>query len=570
MHPHSPVGGPEIRNMVIAVVAATIIMFGWQYFYERPRQLAVAEAQQKANDAAVKAKAAEQQVVAATETTKAISIPRLPIATDRLQGSLPLVGNRIDDLTLATYRETKDDNGSAVKLLTPLPSEQAYFIEVGVLPGQGIGAVPDATTRWQADSAKLGADKPVTLRWSNGSGITFEKQVSLDKNYMFTVTTTVKNSAAASVSIYPYGLISRNYADTGKHEFFMHEGPLGVMNDVLSDVKYEDLRDDGNQEHKAVKGWLGITDKFWLTAIIPDAAATFDAGFKTFKRQEHDAYQADLRGEELSIPAGSERSFTVRVFAGAKEVKLIDNYRAEFGIPLFDRAIDFGSLYFLTKPMFLILSYFYGLVGNFGIAILLLTVGIKLLLFPLANKSFTSMAQMKLLMPQMNELKERHKDDKLKMNQAVMEMYRREKVNPMSGCLPLLAQIPVFIALYRVLFVTIEMRHAPFYGWIHDLSAPDPTTIFNLFGLVPWDPPSFLHIGVLPIVMCVTMVIQQKLNPKPTDEVQAMVITYMPYVFLALFANFPAGLIIYWAWNNILSILQQLYINHKLEKKGLK
>ena len=565
---HSP-GGPEFRNMLIAIVLATAILFGWQMFYEHPRQVAAQTARAAAEATAAKVKA-KTEIVAHTAVEKITAVPRLPIASDNLSGALPLVGNRIDTLTLSRYRVSKEKDSDPVKLLAPQQGEDAYFAEIGVLPGTGMHSVPDASTRWQAQGSELTPETPVTLRWTNPQGITFERKIALDAHYMFTITTTVKNRSGAAVAVYPYGLVSRNYADTGKHYIFMHEGPLGVMNDVLNDVTYKTLRQDGEQTFAHSKGWIGITDKYWLTALIPDQATPFDASFKYFKRGEQDAYQADLRAEELTIPAGEERSFTMHLFAGAKKVKLIDNYRAELGIPLFDRAVDFGSLYFLTKPIFLLLSYFQGLVGNFGIAILLLTVVIKILLFPLANKSFTSMAHMKQMMPRMLELKERHKDDKLKMNQAILEMYKKEKVNPMSGCLPLLLQIPVFFALYRVLFVTIEMRHAPFYAWIQDLSAPDPTTLFNLFGLIPWDPPSFLHIGVLPIVMCITMVIQQKLNPKPADEVQAMVLSYMPYMFLVLFASFPAGLVLYWAWNNLLSILQQLYIKRKLTKKGLR
>ena len=565
MQPQHSLGGPDLRNLIIALVLATGIMFAWQYFYEHPRQVA-------AQAARVQQVAAQPKADIATVRTEeqTVHVPRLPIDTARLKGTLPLVGNRLDTLTLIGYRETSASDSNPVKLLLPSHDKNAYFLEAGVLPGQGIRAVPDAATRWETSSARLSEATPVTLRWSNGQGITFERSIAVDENYMFTLTTRIINRSPSAVSVYPYALASRNYTDEGNHQYLVHEGPLGVINEVLNDVTYETLRDEGETKFDNGKGWIGITDKYWLTALIPDVATKFDASFKFFKRGDADAYQADLRGEELVIPAGESKSFTMHLFAGAKKVSLLDGYSAALSIPLFDRAVDFGSLYFLTKPIFLLLNYFHGLVGNFGIAILLLTVVIKILLFPLANKSFTSMAHMKQMMPKMMELKERYKDDKLKMNQAIMEMYKKEKVNPMSGCLPLLLQIPVFFALYSVLFVTIEMRHAPFYGWITDLSVADPTTIFNLFGIIPWDPPAFLTIGVLPIVMCITMVIQQKLNPKPTDEVQAMVLTYMPYMFLVLFASFPAGLVLYWAWNNILSILQQLYINHTLTKKGLR
>jgi YidC/Oxa1 family membrane protein insertase len=389
-------------------------------------------------------------------------------------------------------------------------------------------------------------------------------------NFMFTVTLKVKNNSGKELTFFPYGLINRTYADTGKHMYILHEGPIGVFNNELTEISYEDLRDDGATKLEDSKGWLGVSDKYWLSAIVPDKNETFDANFRHIKRNDKDAYQIDMRGEAFTVPSGDDHSVTMRMFAGAKKVQLLDEYSMKYDIPLFDRAVDFGSLYFLTKPFFELLSFFYSHVGNFGIAILLLTCVIKLVMFPLANKSYTSMSQMKLLTPKMQEIREKHADDKMKMNTEIMEMYKREKVNPMSGCLPILIQIPVFFALYKVLFVTIEMRHAPFFGWIHDLSAPDPTNLFTLFGLLQWDVPGFLHLGIWPIIMCVTMVLQQKLNPKPTDEIQAMVIGYMPYVFLFLFASFPAGLVIYWAWNNTLSILQQWIIIRRLEKKGLR
>ena len=386
----------------------------------------------------------------------------------------------------------------------------------------------------------------------------------------------MKNSGGSPITLYPYGDIVRAYDDTQRHVYFMHEGPLGVYNNVLEDgTSYKKLREDGPQKFdQSQGGWIGITDKYWLTAIIPDQAATFDAGYSHRDPEYgHERYQADLRLNPVTVAAGSQVDSTMHVFAGAKEVKLLDAYRTHLSIPLFDRAVAFGSLYFLTKPIFLVLSYFYGIVGNFGIAILLLVISIKIVLFPLANKSMTSMAQMKLLQPKMAALKERHGHDKLKLNQEIMNLYKVEKVNPMGGCLPMLVQIPIFFALYRVLYTTLEMRHAPFFGWIHDLSAPDPTSIVNLFGLLPFDVshlPHQLHIGVWPLIMCLTMVIQQRLNPKPADETQAMMMKFMPVIFLFMFSGFAVGLVIYYAWNNTLTILQQLYINAQLRKKGLK
>ncbi|MFM9889125.1 MAG: membrane protein insertase YidC [Rickettsiales bacterium] len=570
MQPQTP-NAPDLRNLIIAIGAATIIMLGWQYFYERPRLQAVAVAQKAAAklEASHKAEVTPVAPPAHTDTATEPTGPRIRINSAALHGSIALHGARFDDLTLAQYHETTEPASPEVRLLSPATADTAYFSEIGVLPADTDVRVPDANTQWQSDSTELTPERPVTLRWNNGAGLTFEKKIALDTHYLFTITTTVKNTGAKAVTLYPYALVSRNYTDTGSHTYFMHEGPLGVVRNALEDITYKKLREDGPQKFENTPGWIGMTDKYWLAAVIPEKES-FDAGFKHFKRGEHDAYQSDLRGEPLEIAPGTTTDFTMHLFAGAKEVKLLDAYRAQFNIPLFDRAVDFGSLYFLTKPFFLALNYFHSLFGNFGIAILLLTICVKLVLFPLANKSLTSMARTKQLMPKVTELRERYGKDKMKMNQEIMALYKREKVNPAAGCLPLLLQIPVFLALYRVLFVTIEMRQAPFFGWIHDLSAPDPTNIFTVFGLIPWDAPHFLHLGIWPMVMCVTMVIQQRLNPKPADEVQAMVMNYMPFMFLFLFAGFPAGLVIYWAWNNTLTILQQLYINRGLTKKGLR
>ncbi len=566
----APVGqGPETKNLVFAIVAATAIMFGWQYFYERPRQLAIV-AQQKVEMAK---KVAEEPIAPkASEIDTALDAtegaPRIRINTPALHGSISLVGARFDDLTLANYHEKLDKSSPEVKMFTRASAADAYFIELGMLAANG-AAVPTAATRWQSNDTELTVDKPITLTWNNGAGLTFTRKISVDEHFMFTITDSVKNNGSAAVKLYPYGSVSRNYADISKHTIMMHEGPVGVMNEVLQDVAYKTLKEDGPQKFEATKGWFGITDQYWLSAIIPESDAVFDANYKQFKRGEIDAYQADMRATPMNVAVGQDAAHTVRVFAGAKVMKQLDAYRLQYNIPLFDRSVDFGTLYFLARPIFGLLSFFQGLVGNFGVAILLLTLVIKGLLFPLASKSMTAMARMKQLTPKMTEIRDRYKDDKMKMNQEIMAMYKREKVNPASGCLPILIQLPVFFALYRVLFVTIEMRHAPFFGWIHDLSAIDPTNVFNLFGLIPWDPPSILHLGVWPLIMCVTMVLQQRLNPKPADPVQAAMMSWMPYIFLFICGSFPAGLVVYWAWNNTLTIFQQLYINTHLEKKGL-
>lgn len=588
--PHNPLSpnNPDTKNLILALVIGTLIMGGWQYFYERPRlaaqQAAIAQQKKQAanqnasadtsGDARPPAADAQnggyQTTLPGRETVIAAQKEdRITIRSHNLHGSISLVGARIDDLTLARYRDTLSKNSKEVVLLTPAGAKDAYFAEFGWLSGSDSLTLPDAKTRWQADAKELTPSQPVTLRYKNPQNITFIKKISLDAHYLFTVQMQVQNSSGKPITLYPYGLIQRVYDDVGhKHFAILHEGPLGVFNNTLNNKKYKTLKEDGAQQYDADNGWLGITDKYWLSALIPDATSPFKAQMQYLKRQGKDAYQVDYRAQPVTIASDATGHATQRLFAGAKEVNVLDTYRDTQGIALFDRAVDFGMFYFLTKPIFYVLNFIYGFAANFGVSILILTVFIKLLMYPLANKSFTAMSRMKLLMPKVKELQELYKDDKLKMNTAMMELYKKEKVNPMSGCLPILIQIPVFFSLYKVLFVTIEMRHAPFFGWIADLSAPDPTNIFTLLGLLQWNPPAFLHIGIWPLIMCVTMVIQQKLNPKPTDPVQAAVISYMPYMFLFMFATFPAGLVVYWAWNNTLSILQQRVIQKKIERQN--
>jgi YidC/Oxa1 family membrane protein insertase len=575
MHPNSPAGAPDMRNLLLAIVLATAIMIGWQYFYEAPRQKAAQAAAAIAQANAPKAQSpkAEVKIAAAIEEVPA---PTIAIKTDRLHGSISLRGARFDDLTLAQYRESLDDNALEVKLLAKQTAERPYFIETGMLPADSSVRVPDSSTIWRADKTTLTSAQPVTLTWDNGAGLKFEKKITVDDAYLFTITTTVINNATAPVTLYPYGLISRHSGDALETSDFLSDllihpdGPIAVINDILQDsATYGALHADGAQKFEAGTGWIGFTDKFWLTALIPTNGEKFDASFAHVGASDSKLYQSDLRGQPLVVPAQERVTHAVKLFAGAKEVNLLDAYAAQHSIPLLDRAVNFGSLYFLAKPIFQLLSYFNSLIGNFGVAIILLTCVIKLLLFPLAHKSMTAMSHMKRLTPHMQELRERHTDDKMKLNQEIMALYKREKVNPAAGCLPLLLQIPVFLALFRVLSVTIEMRQAPFFGWIHDLSIADPSNIFTLFGLIDWAPPGILHLGVWPILMCATMVVQQHFNPKPADEVQAMMMKYMPYFFLIIFAKLPAGLVIYSVVNNILTIIQQLVINMNLKKKGL-
>ena len=492
---------------------------------------------------------------------------RITIDTPRLHGSIALKGAVIDDLTLADYRETLDPESEEIVVLTPKGMDTAYYAQYGWVPKTQI-AVPGADTVWTASSSALSPGNPVTLSWDNGQGLTFKRTFAVDENYMFTVTQEVVNGTAAPLSMHSYGLVSRRSTPETTGFYILHEGLLGVFGDTLKEIDYEDIQDDGQIKQSSTGGWIGITDKYWLAALIPNQKETTNSRFLYTKQNGTDTYQVDYVGPALSTNAGGTLKAESHLFVGAKEVRLLDAYEEGVGVARFDLAIDFGWFYFLTKPIFYALLWINNHVLNLGVAILLLTVGIKLLFFPLANKSYTSMSKMKKLQPKMTQIRERYGEDKMRMNQEMMDLYKKEKVNPASGCLPILIQIPVFFALYKVLFVTIEMRHAPFFGWIQDLSAPDPTSLFNMFGLIPWSPPEFMLIGIWPIIMGATMYLQQKLNPQPADPVQAKIFLFLPLFFTFLLARFPAGLVIYWAWNNLLSIIQQWIIMRRMGLTG--
>jgi YidC/Oxa1 family membrane protein insertase len=572
-------GGPqrpeETRNLLIALALSTLILLGWQYFYEMPRrQQEAALRQQQAGTQLTETTASAPQQAAPAELSSAQPVtleealaqsPRLTIRSPEVTGSLQLTGARLDDLTLRNYRQTVAKDSPPVTLLAPSATQSGYFADLGWRSTDTV--VPSASTPWTASSQTLAPGQPVTLSWTNPEGVRFEMEFALDEHFLFTVTQRVINTTGRPLSLAPFGLINRELAHENQHFAILHEGAIGVVDNTLKEVSYKDLREEGEQKFANAQGWLGISDKYWLTALIPDGPAPFTAKFQTYQSHGTQRYQVDYLRPALQVAPGATGEQITRLFAGAKHVDLLDGYGKQYNIPLFDRAVDFGVLYFLTKPIFHLLHFFHTLLGNFGLAILALTCVIRLLMFPLANKSYYSMAQMRKLMPKMNDIRAKYGEDRLRMNQEVMELYKREKINPASGCLPMLLQIPVFFALYKVLFVTIEMRHAPFYGWLQDLSAPDPSNLFTLFGLIPWNTPSFLHIGILPILMTTTMIIQQKLNPKPNDPVQAQVMGLLPYLFLFLFASFPAGLVLYWVWSNMLSILQQFIITRRYEKR---
>ena len=493
--------------------------------------------------------------------------PRIRIATPALHGSIALVGGRIDDVTLARYRETLDPDSPEIVLFSPLGNANPYFAETGWVAAGGAPEVPGPDTLWTADSDTLTLDRPVTLSWDNGHGLVFKRTFAIDDNYMFTIQQTVENRGADAVSLLPYSLITRHGLPATSGFFILYEGPLGVFNGTLDEVKYKEVQEKGVITRQTTGGWIGITDKYWQSIVIPDQKQPITARFVHQRTHDTDQFQVDFVGQQQTLAPGASINNESRLFAGAKVVTLIDHYEAKYGIEKFYLSIDWGWFRFLTRPVFYFLNYLHGLVGNFGVAILLLTVAIKLVFFPLANKSYKAMSQMRKLQPEMIRLKERFGDDRVRLNQEMMALYKQEKVNPASGCLPIIIQIPVFFALYKVLFVTIEMRHAPFFGWIRDLSAPDPTSVFNLFGLIPWNPPQFLMLGAWPLIMGVTMFLQQKLNPQPPDPIQAKMFAILPVVFTFMLAHFPAGLVIYWTWNNILSIVQQWVIMRRMGVK---
>ncbi len=571
------------KNLILAILLSVAILFGFEYFYGAmfpqpevapgappkptaedtvPKEPGVSPVPPPAERLAPSAPAAVGPSAPGRDREAAIEgVPRVQIDTPSIAGSIALIGGRIDDVKLKNYHVTVDPSSPQIVLLSPPQAPETYFAEVG-WGAAGAGTdVPGPDTVWTADSETLTPDNPVTLTWTNNAGLRFARTVAVDDHYMFTVTQTVENTSGEAVTLYPYALVSRHGTPATSGFFILHEGPIGVFDNTLKEVDYSEIREAGVISQTSTGGWIGITDKYWLAAVIPaDQDGPVEARFVHHRGDNIDIYQTDFTGGAVAIGAGETVESTSRIFAGAKRARLLDEYAERYNIPYFDRAIDFGWFYFLTKPLFYFLIFIQNYVGNFGIAILVLTVVIKLVFFPLANKSYKAMSQMRRLQPEMLKLRERFGDDKMRLNQEMMALYKREKVSPASGCLPMLIQIPVFFALYKVLFVTIEMRHAPFFGWINDLSAPDPTSMFNLFGLIPLDLPQFLVIGVWPLIMGVTMYLQQKLNPQPPDPMQAKIFMMLPIIFTFMLAQFPAGLVIYWTWNNVLSIIQQWVI----------
>ena len=562
------------RNLILMVVITISVMGLWNYFFPQksPVNLTTSSTISSSNPTNPIPESISVQPL--TRDVALNETRRVTVHNNHITGSINLQGARFDDLTLQDYyKDIKDLKRSDVRksgeqslsvnaaekvnLLSPMETERPYTAHVGWLSDDKMLKVPGLDTVWTADHTTLTQDQPVTLSWNNGEGLTFQQTMALDDHYMLTITQNVINTSAKAIALSTFGALYRALPESVSEFMILHEGPLGYIGDSLVEMKYSDLKDKAEPAITSTGGWLGITDKYWLTAFIPDQTQTVKVLFRYLPYGNQERYQVDFMTLPQTIAVGQTSSTTMHLFTGAKILNVLDRYEKELTIKSFDRAVDFGKFYLITKPIFYILTYTNNLLGNFGLAIMLLTVMLKILFFPLANKSYRSMARMKNLQPKLEQIKERYGDDRLKMNQEMMELYKREKVNPMAGCLPMLVQIPVFFALYKVIFITIEMRHAPFYGWIHDLSAPDPTSLFNLFGLIPWAPPSYLMIGIWPLIMGITMLAQQKLNPAPADPIQAKMFMFMPLVFTFMLAQFPAGLVIYWAWNNVLSIIQQ-------------
>ncbi|MDW9908796.1 membrane protein insertase YidC [Sinorhizobium meliloti] len=571
------------RNYFVAIALSVLILIAWQFFYVSPKMEKDRIAAEQAQQAQQTQQQPGAQPAAPGQALPGGAIPsagesrdqaigksaRVAIDTPALSGSINLTGARFDDLKLKGYRETVDPKSPVITLFSAAETADGYFTEIGYIGSDATGSVPGPQTTWTLSGGdKLTPSTPVTLSYTNDKGITFARTISVDDRYMFQVVDSIKNETAAPVSLSSYGRVTRFNKPTTPSIYVLHEGFVGVAGEHgLQEVGYSKVEDDEPVEPgKSTGGWLGITDKYWAATIVPPQATPFDIRFSHFA-DGRPRYQSDYKSDAVTVAPGQSVELKNLVFAGAKEVPVVDNYEVAYSIPNFDKLIDWGWFYFITKPMFKMMDFFFRLFGNFGIAILITTIVVKLIFFPLANKQYASMANMKKVQPKMEELKKKFGDDRMGLQQAMMQLYKEEKINPLAGCWPILIQIPVFFALYKVIYVTIEMRHAPFFGWIQDLSAPDPTTIINLFGLLPFEGPAFLHLGIWPIIMGVTMFLQMRMNPTPPDPTQAMLFTWMPVVFTFMLASFPAGLVIYWAWNNTLSILQQGII---MKRQGVK
>jgi len=557
----------DFKNVLMAIVLSTIVLIGWATFFETPIvEQQTTENQITKGEDLSSPSIDEDEKGTKNEITRSNTInktKRVKIENENIRGSLSLQGAIIDDIIFKNYKETLNSENKVI-FLNPKNSSKEYFIETGWASGGNEKIkLPLGDTIWKVKgNSTLTPNNPVTIEWDNGDSLIFTKKIELDEKFLFKINQKIKNDGNNNYDFYPYAQIVRNKKPETLGFYILHEGFIGVFDEELKEEDYEDIEEKKFTANSS-SGWLGITDKYWITAIVPEKNKNFKSEFIHDKN-----YRANfIQTEPIQSSPNQTISSEIRVFTAAKEVTVIDSYAKNQNIEKFDLTIDWGWFYFFTKPLFFVADYFFKLTGNFGVAIILITACIRLIFFPLANYSFRSMAKMKVLQPEMVRLKELHKDDKVKLQQEMMALYKREKVNPISGCLPIVIQIPFFFAIYKMLFVTIEMRQQPFFGWIQDLSARDPTSIFNLFGLIPWDPPTFLMIGVWPVLMGVTMYIQQKLNPTPPDPVQAKIFMFFPLFLTVILAPFPSGLVVYWTINNILTMAQQWVIIKRTKVK---
>ncbi len=565
------------KNFIVAIALSVAIIMGWQYLF--PAAKTPPQQQQQTSQSATpgntpgtpsnapaapgSAPTAAPEKVMTLDEALAAQGPRVTFSTDQVLGSIELKGARIDDVRLAKQRETIDPNSPPVPVLSPVGTEHPYYSEFGWSSSDTAVKLPSPDTLWTASSDTLAPGKPLKLTWDNGQGLIFALDISLDDFFMFDVKQSVENKSDKPVTLFPWALVVRYGQPKAEGTYVLHEGPYGVFSGSLKEFGYSDFKDNKSQKFNTTGGWVGITDKYWMATLIPDQKDKVEVTVKGTGAAPNTKYQIDFVGQGVTVAPGASGSSNAQLFAGAKIVKLIDAYEQKYGIEKFDLTIDWGWFWFFTKPLFWLLEWLYRQIGNFGLAIMVLTVLVKAVFYPLANKSYAAMSKMKRLQPEMEKMKERYGEDRQRLNQEMMQLYRREKVNPAAGCLPIVVQIPVFFALYKVLYTTIEMRHQPFFGWIKDLSAPDPATILTGFGFFHWQVPEFLHffnIGVWPLIMGVTMYLQQRLNPAPADPVQARVFQFLPILFTFMMAPFQAGLVIYWAWSNTLSIAQQYSI----------
>ncbi|WP_336276455.1 membrane protein insertase YidC [Bartonella sp. CB178] len=577
------------RNFFIAIGLSFVVLIAWHFFYVAPKQTELQQRQLVAQESS-RLQSAPSSTEANSSDFASIhgSVPvtsssmtpesreielaktnRVLIETDELEGSINLVGAQFDDLLLKKYRLTVDKKSPEIALLNPKGFTATYFAEFGFTsPSVSAKALPQSDTKWKIEgqNTTLTPSTPVTLVYNNGQGQIFHRTLSVDNHYMFTIEDSISNESSEPIYLSSYARVARAAPPEDTNAtYLLHEGMIAIAGDSLKTEKYKNLAElSPNPENgqksmafpKVTGGWIGITDKYWATAVIPPQNREYTSRFVYFDRL-NTHYQSDLLSSPLTIAPNETKTITNHFFAGAKQVEIINRYQNELNIKKFALLIDWGWFDFITKPMFSIIDVLYKETGNFGVAILLVTVLLKILLFPLANKSYKSVAHMKLLQPMLQEIKEKYSDDKTKQQQAIIELYKSQNINPLAGCWPMLIQFPIFFALYKVLYITIEMRHAPFFGWIQDLAAPDPTSLFNLFGLLPYAVPAFLTLGAWPFIMGITMFLQMRMNPAPQDQTQAMIFTWMPVIFTFMLASFPVGLVIYWAWNNVLSMIQQ-------------